>query len=641
MAETVLATVRFSGNADANGTFAPPDQAYTVTFEAPFGVAVLTIQGARSGRTHSTDFFTSQVNGPIGSYFSGQAFVPDGPRTLASIWGTFARMPKLKPSVSYLLGVRSYGYDPGEAVVITVELLALETDLPQIAQRVLADAEANDATTAVSFGMSEASFAMLMVGVSYAGVPRIEVGSMTYLSVEVTTPERVSARYGPVAEIDVSAEEIVITGEIVLVFSPTADRNIISAEVVCVIRIRCAPAMVTTAKNHLEVQFRSAEIVPNSVGIQVLRESDVLAGYPTLDAFRDDVENTLNAIAKPSGKFAFVLPAYLASRPMPNHWNRTGNVEFTFQRFDYRTITTHGIQIGYVFLVFSVRSLGVPVPCFCDGDRRTTLPPPGQPPALDAGAAANGLLVRRSRYIDPIPLPQLEEHERPQVPYSSVSNARYKPIFIAAQIMAIAVSRKSFREVARGLVDIGDIKSDEKGGAVYAWFKFWYKATLQDATIEPDGVSAVVDVTAEGQAGASVRDRCGNDVASVSVKLGIRVEDTSLRWAIGIEESRDPSGQGMLVKIVLTPRITVGQIRIDFDGVLDPPRPLDEVDDWILTTIANLFRPSLNQLANKNARVEVTESSGAGADVRISFVEDYYLQDQAIVLAALLFIPIG
>lgn len=75
---------------------------------------------------------------------------------------------------------------------------------------------------------------------------------------------------------------------------------------------------------------------------------------------------------------------------------------------------------------------------------------------------------------------------------------------------------------------MGHDESASIGGTIYTFTRFWFPSNHESAEITTEGIKAIIDVTAEGIAKAAVRDKCGHDILSASVRLTIKCDDTSL-----------------------------------------------------------------------------------------------------------------
>lgn len=177
----------------------------------------------------------------------------------------------------------------------------------------------------------------------------------------------------PFVHIDVSTNEIVVLGQLLLVFHRAGDKPLYNpvAVVSAVLNVYCQPAMVTTTNDALQIQFRRAGVVEGSTLVDIrdkTAETGILHGYTSIPEFEEDANRYLNQIISNTGPLGFALPAYLASRPMPDHWNHVLNMELYFECFDYRSVKVHDFPISYLFIVFSVRSLNLPPPCYCESE---------------------------------------------------------------------------------------------------------------------------------------------------------------------------------------------------------------------------------------------------------------------------------
>lgn len=205
----------------------------------------------------------------------------------------------------------------------------------------------------------------------------------------------------------------------------------------------------------------------------------------------------------------------------------------------------------------------------------------------------------------------------------------YYHIRVPAQIGAFGISQQSFREIARPYASMGHDESTSTGGSVYASARSWFRTTLQTAEITSDGIKAVIDVTAEGSAKAAVRDRCGHDVLSASTRLRIRCEDTSIRWSLRINRTKPYPPE---LTIEADPVANVGDINVTFAALVPQP-PLDQVRNWVITTVANtLIRPALSKLVTEKARIRLIRTIENNSGIRLVFVDDKFFPGEAAVV---------
>lgn len=174
---------------------------------------------------------------------------------------------------------------------------------------------------------------------------------------------------------NVAAERLIVSGGLLVAFyhvDPGDGAETDVAMVSAVINVFCQPAMVTTTNDALQVQFQRAEVVEDSTSIEIIDETGILGGYASIADFKENASRYLEQVTSRTGTLGFALPAYLESRPMPDYWHHVNNIVLDSQHFAYRTINVHGFEVGYLFIVFSMRSLGLPVPCYCESESAST-----------------------------------------------------------------------------------------------------------------------------------------------------------------------------------------------------------------------------------------------------------------------------
>lgn len=277
-------------------------------------------------------------------------------------------LPRLLPGINYTceVSVSIGGDQPAVPIAVSVDLLELDTNVAATARDVIAAAESDLSVNAIAFGISEATITTLLS--SKFTAPTIQIGKDATLTMELGLENSESSTW-PFLRIDVDSNAFIVTGALRLYFRPKNPGNFDTSAVVrAVIRVYCHPAMVTTTNDTLQLQFTRAEILEPSISFEIYEESGILQAFDSMADFQAEVKYQLSQISLATGPLGFALPAYLASRSMPDNWSHVQNMELDFKRFDYRKVTTHEITVSYLFIVFSVRSLDLPLPCYCEGE---------------------------------------------------------------------------------------------------------------------------------------------------------------------------------------------------------------------------------------------------------------------------------
>jgi hypothetical protein len=613
MPETIIDSFRFEGKTK-NGVFNPDDKVFSISDELILSAARLTIVAPAKGRTHNTDF---RIYYPDNRWANGGSEeVPEGEPILV---GPSVRLHTFPPGDRYRLSITSYDYSPTEEedVLVTIDLLKLDSDVAEVTRDVLRDAESELGINAIAFGISEASFTYLLTDRYTA--PALKVGTTPHLELYLTLQSQWTPPW-PFVHIIVSdkesANEFVISAGLLLTFhraveAPFGDPV---AEVSATLNVHCKPAMVTTTKDTLQIQFRSVELLSTSLKMYDKTQTGILGGYASIPEFTEDANRYLEqVVVSQKGDLDFALPAYLKSRPMPDHWHHVINMELDFRHFAYRTVKVHGIQVSYLFIIFSMKSLGLPPPCFCETESASLQE------ASTPSAAINSLQNQKQQKRS---LSQRDEVERPKPDWWRIT--------VPAQIAAFGLSQQSFQEIARPHAEMGDDQNFSTGGDIYASARVWFSTRLEDAEITSDGVKAVFDITAEGTAKAAVRDKCGHDVLSVSSRLRVRVEDTSIKWSLRIISDMHQFPLELI--IIADADAHVGEIHTTYDGALAPPPPLNRVDDWLHDTVINSLRPSLSKLASEKASIRLIQAIQNNDYMSLFPVDDRFFAGEAAVV---------
>lgn len=357
----------------------------------------------------------------------------------------------------------------------------------------------------------------------------------------------------------------------------------------------------------------------------ILNPDAIIGPYQNAIEFEEAVNGYLNQIISTKGDLGFVLPAYLASRPLPDHWDHVLNMDLHFEHFDYRTVNVHGFSVPYLFILFSMQGRDLPPPCYCEEQSMFPLEPNATSAPIDSASNEEMPSPSRPKLYQPklgaIKIAQDElEPPRPE----------YYRLMTPAQVSAFGLSQQSFYKIARPYGNLGEYKTTSTGGDLYWSTRFWYRTVLQEANVTSDGVEVNIDATAEGSAKAAVRTKCAGDVLSASARLRIRCEGNSIKWSLNLNKKE----RKLIIEAI--PVANVSNPKVAYDGVGNPPQPFDQLDDKVFTAIAKLFTTSLNKQVSQKARFRLIETVENNGPVKFFFVDDRYPSEEAVVVLGLL-----
>ncbi|KIW20590.1 hypothetical protein PV08_01165 [Exophiala spinifera] len=291
---------------------------------------------------------------------------------------------------------------------------------------------------------------------------------------------------------------------------------------------------------------------PTPCGWLIGHKGGVLGGFPSIPGFEDAVDGYLAQITSSSGDVGFAIPAYLASRPLPDHWDHVQNMSLKFEGFRYQTVQVHSVPVSYLFITFSVQSFGVPPPCYCEDE---PFAPLGNFKPVTA---------------DDSPVPKNGKHK-----WAQLDLPDYWRFLAAAQISAFGLSEQRFHEIARPYASPSHIQSTSTGGTIYSSVRLWYTTSLVETQITLDGVNATLDATGEESAKAAVRDICGHNVLSASARLRIAIHRSSVVFTWNMFEKAETNPPEIRIEAIFVP--TLGDIDVEFSTPFDPPPPLNEI----------------------------------------------------------------
>ncbi|KAK4444804.1 hypothetical protein QBC34DRAFT_384855 [Podospora aff. communis PSN243] len=620
MVESIIASFRFEGKAGPFGWFDTPMSTNTFTAQSDviLSASRVTVVGQINERSH-------EVTVSISPGMSMRGVAMDKKPAIFSSISTFAR---LRQGDTCEVSLSSGGFQEGETVVVTLDVLALDTTVGEVTRVVLQEAEAEGAN-AVAFGISEASFGHFII--PHRSPTSLEIGPVRFLLVKLNV-KPLSFPWFPIAYLDADTEELVFAGNLEMVFTRIEDPSPFPPAVAVVmaqVQVRCRPAMVTTTNDTLQLQFRSAEVLGSaSINITDLA-AIILAGFGTEEGFRQAVAGYLNdiVISSKTSPLGFVIPAYLESRPLPDYWHRAINMRLDFADFKYKVVHVHGLPITYLFLVFTMHSLGLPPPCFCEEPGPITKDD-GDDTILSADNALR-LNTRQGRELPDEWKKVLKSGQRTD----------YTPILAPAQLAAFGISQNAFREVAKPYARAGDHqnKSTSFNAAVYASVQFSWRAELESLTIEADGIKAVIDLSGEGVAKAAVRDKCKRDVLSVSERLRIALQDSSISWRLAIKTTpkEAPRELEMSIQAMATARLGTPDVDLDITGI---PPPLDQAINWFIEKVIEGVKGGLSKAASDQLTIRlVTMNELNDSSIRLRYVHHEFFAGEAAVVLGHLF----
>ena len=460
-----------------------------------------------------------------------------------------------------------------------------QTDLVQVSQQVIASAQTRNRRAIFSQGLSEkgieecietAWYPRAPVAFDVPGVSGVKVLASPGLPYHL--PDY--SPYYTTVEIDVDQKLISISVTAQLSFVNPQNLREVYAYGYVMFTVTATPELATGASNTLQFKFRSAKIVLGPI-YEVEIPARINALFGSVTAFQNKLTEIANKLRDRQDQFAGTLPAYVESMTMPDNWNQVDGYELTFVKMDYRRVTVDGTPVGYLFLVFSVKSLMLPVPCYCEETNRIS---------DEKGAEQKLRKNRRSRLMAPFNealLTVAEEEKRYGV---------------------ISFSQEALAEITKPQVEIGQSDSVSTGGAIYGRAQYWYKTTLANVRVLQDGISASVAFTADGSVKAAVRDNCGNDVASASSKIRFRYDPSTVKWTVSLTEEPDPDTPDEKRKRLLAKAsANMGRLTISIDNNVPP---IDEIASWVTTKLVDLFDDQIERaIASKATFTLVTHDN--------------------------------
>lgn len=169
-----------------------------------------------------------------------------------------------------------------------------------------------------------------------------------------------------------------------------------------------------------------------------------------------------------------------------------------------------------------------------------------------------------------------------------------------ASLCLLAFSENAVGEIGKAYGDIGDEGGDSTGGAIAAEYSWWYHVQATNFQVHQGAVTADVTLTSNADAQVVVRDKCGDDVASVGVDISLAIRDTHVSVQF-TATSLTPQ------ELVFTGvgQIEIGQIDVDITSPII--WPVDQVAGWIISKIADNFRTSIDQQIDRKMHFDMIQ----------------------------------
>ncbi|GAA0374084.1 hypothetical protein [Paenibacillus motobuensis] len=342
----------------------------------------------------------------------------------------------------------------------------------------------------------------------------------------------------------------------------------------------------------LQLEFENAEpegkssthIIYPAIAIPILGSEEKLIDF---------IESAINELINGSGPiFAYYLDSLIMDSPMPQSWNQVNEYEFIFRGFSYKPVevitTDDKLEVGYLFLVFSVVSHNLPPKCVCRDDVISLL------------SLNNSSQSDKRRYF------------------------------------SLAFSEDSLNVLAGPHRNSGDSKSRTKGGGMYYTVKAYYTTQLNRLELNNDQLEAEVTVKGGGGITLGIRlKRWGVEFLSIkdSASLHLSFKNVMTTWKVSVL-SNFPEKD--ITSIVLEPKVIIDRkdIKVELDTSLNNRLDglLSSALDWLVTEIATTIAPVIQAVAHIELVYDIYNNKEH--DYHISNASSKVYNDSSLIITA-------
>lgn len=321
-----------------------------------------------------------------------------------------------------------------------------------------------------------------------------------------------------------------------------------------ILQVESQPFMATSNKNHLAISISDIRLY-GEITYPTLNSDEVIARFGSIPDFKQYVNSIIEKIRQHQVETEYnnVVPSVFSYMELPNTWKFVEKYEVKFERMYFEEGTLRNEPCGFLFIVFSVKSLMLPPPCLC-------------------------------------------------LPDSQVDDDLQHKFSKEDRWITVGISRTSLQEIIKPYSHFGqrgDYYFISHKGPVYGEVTYWFQIKAGNFNIKPDGI--IIDITFDsgGHITGYVRSPLGGDFGYEAAKVRVDINKITLQAIVDRRIRRDHERNGL--EIYVKPHVEISDPKLEIEGPI--PWPISEVVEKILEDFGSAEVAKLENQVNQGMTI--------------------------------------
>lgn len=316
------------------------------------------------------------------------------------------------------------------------------------------------------------------------------------------------------------------------------------------------PFIKSSYQESLGLSVKNIEL-DGQIEYPILQEEEIIRHFQSIELFKVYVDKIVAKMinSEVTSEFNTVIPSVFSEMELPNTWKYLNGYEATFLRFEYAEGLLENEHSGYLFLLFSVRSLMTIPSCSCST------------------------------------VPLVDEKIADDVPPSEV----FEEVDLW---VTIGFSQRAFNEILRPYAHyVRQFNNKFSVGKNYisASVSHWMQYHASSLKILSDRIEVDISANAGGDVNAYARDPVfGGKYGYEAAKLTVDINQIKFKGYITTRYIKEPRGTELIVK----PEVEFTDPNVEIDGVI--PWPIDEIIELVLERFGSRALEKMKNNINSN-----------------------------------------
>lgn len=369
-------------------------------------------------------------------------------------------------------------------------------------------------------------------------------------------------------------------------FYDVSDPNQVFASIEFLLSSTVEPIISSSSQESLILAVRRIDL-DGDIEYPILKEDEVIRRFQSMEQFYSEVDTIVHKIKKwrVDSEFNTIVPSVISQMDLPNTWKYLNGYEADFIKFDYAEGLLENEPSGYLFMIFSVRSLMTLPPCSCNRSGDTT-------------------------EDDPPPSDVFEEVD---------------------MWVTVGFSQRAVNEVLRPYKDFDKRFEDKYSvgrGIISGTVSHWVRYHAGDLLIRKDHVEVNVQANAGGDVSAFARDRVwGGKYGYEVAQLSVNIDQISFKGYLTTLYNKERKGTEMIIK----PEVGFNDPEVTVLGGL--PWPINEIVDLV---VSNYGRHAVDKIKNNiNSNMTVSlffpRLNGIG-DFSMHIIRTEFFENSSLII---------